>query len=384
MHKSQQINDLLLKLLNPAASLESLPPEIENPDEIILKAVTHNVHLHVYAGLLCRRDEILKENNGLNTLFNKLKVLYLNNLPRAVRQELVQNNVVASLHREQLPAVIFRGTAIAKELYGDPYCRTASDIDILIRPSDISNVDSILQQKGYVRNDNLPLNFWLNRLHHAVYRHTDDKTLLEIHWNFSVPAFFNLSSEEIWSGVTSDDGSETKLTPEMTIIMLLVHHHLHAFRELRILTDILWAFRKYDGTVDWAPLAKEIVTRGFAKTTLITIHQIRNLWPEAAMNMHQILLLEKQIRKFRRKIPRVLFSLLTIDMDNKNTYRPIRDKLVNRFSLDTWSAIARSFLKTVLPSPDAVRVLYHTKQSWTLPFHYFRFITWRIRSLIGL
>lgn len=384
MHKPQEINSLILKLLDPTVSQESLPSEIENPGEIVHKAVTHNVHLHMYAGLLCLSDEILKEKSGINTLFNELKPLYLKNLSYAVRQELAQNNIVTAFHNANIPAVIFRGTAVAKELYGDPYCRTAADIDILIRPSDVLNVDSILQQKGNVRNDNLPLNFWLSRLHHAVYRHTDHKTLIEIHWNFSIPSFFNLSSEEIWEAVISPGSLEARLDPGMTVIMLLMHHHMHAFRELRILTDILWAIRKYEATINWEILAVKIVKAGLAKTTLATAHQIMSLWPDSAKNLAAVRILEEQIKKLTNKRPRVIRYFLKLDMDNKNTYQPFKDKLINRFSLDSRSAFIRSFVKTAFPLPEAVRALYKTKRRWALPFQYIRFITWRLRCWISL
>ena len=172
-----------------------------------------------------------------------------------------------------IPSVVIRGNAIAKEIYDDPNCRASSDIDILVRLSDAIRADSVLSEAGYLRSDNLPLKFWFYRIHHAVYRHPESENIIEIHWNFGIPSFFRLSSEEIWAGVISTD-SEYRLSPEMAMIMLFIHHHMHSFRELKILVDTLWAFHRYQNVIDWENFSVKIQRIGLIKTTLITLNQI--------------------------------------------------------------------------------------------------------------
>ena len=73
----------------------------------------------------------------------------------------------------------------------------------------------------------MPLGFLQYRLHHATYLHKQFQKAVEIHWNFSIPGFFDLTSEHIWDGTTYGEDGKLHLTPEMTVIMLLMHHHMH-------------------------------------------------------------------------------------------------------------------------------------------------------------
>jgi len=177
---------------------------------------------------LQRYQGIIFPAEQVSGFLEESKSLYLKSAALSAQQEAIEKEFVSLLAREGIPSIVIRGNRIAQEIYNDPNCRTSSDIDVLIKISDALRADSILSTAGYSRNDSLPLKFWLYRIHHAIYYYPKTDNLIEVHWNFGIPSFFRLSSEKIWDGVISADSGQYKLSPEMFVIMLLMHHHMHA------------------------------------------------------------------------------------------------------------------------------------------------------------
>jgi hypothetical protein len=376
------MNALFLKLIQPLP-IES-PSAINANDFSTLKAqcLRHNLLPLVYTRLQKYRD-IISTPEYTADFLDKSKDVFLKGISLSTRQEATERDIVSLLKERGIPSVVIRGNAIAKEIYDDPNCRASSDIDILIRLSDAIRVDSLFPQAGYSRNDNLPLKFWLYRMHHAVYRNPKGENIIEVHWNFGIPSFFRLSSEEIWNGVVSE-GSGYGLSPEMLVIMLLVHHHMHSFRELKILVDILWACYRYESVVDWKNLFVQLRRIGLIKTTQITLNQIKILWGESAEEISAIGILRSELNRLGYKEPSSLLSLSQMDIDRDHSFQDYRDKLVARLALDDFSTIVFSFVKALFPVREAIKALYDDKRNWTLPLNYLKFIKWRLTAGRGV
>jgi hypothetical protein len=373
------MKSVFLKLIQP---VPLRPPfEISNDDLSNIKSEgrKHNLLMLTYSQLQKYRDIISPEKSVTDFLMES-KSLYLKSVALSMQQEAVEKEIVALLGGQGIPSVVVRGNRIAQELYNDPNCRTSSDIDILIRMSDALHADSVLSMAGYQRNDSLPLKFWFYRIHHAVYRYPETDHLIEVHWNFGIPSFFRISSEEIWDEVVSADSGRYKLSPGMLVIMLLMHHYMHAFRELRILVDILWALYKYEDMIDWHKLALEVKKIGLTKSTLITLNQIGSLWAETSRLMKSVQTLQQELEGTGCSVPKMLLNYFQMDIREKYQPRLFKDKVMPRLALDKWPVIIFSYLKTLLPVPGAIRELYDSKSKWTLPYDYLRFIKWRLKS----
>ena len=303
-------------------------------------------------------------------------------MTRSLKQEAIEKEITGFLREQGIPSVVIRGNKIAREIYDDPYCRTSTDIDILIKMSDALRVDAILTKKGYARNDTIDLKFWFYRIHHAVYRHPGTNDLIEIHWNFGIPSFFRLPPEEIWNEVISTDEGQYKLSPEMLMVMLLIHNHTHFFRELRILVDILWALQKYKSLIDWNKFALKLKRIGLVKTALITLSQIQNLWGDDVMKIVAIPVLRQELRGIR-SVNQSLSSYFKLDSERQYGFQNLKDKFMVRFALDDISTVIFSFSKTLFPLPGVIKEFYTDKRNWTLPYNYLRFITWRVKEWTG-
>lgn len=170
----------------------------------------------------------------------------------------------------------------------------------------------------------------------------------------------------------------------MIMIMLLVHHHTHSFRELKILVDILWAFHKYEDVIDWNLFAQKIRKIGLLKSTQIILSQVQSLWKETAEKMKSFQILQKELEDIGCRVPKFLLSYFQMDIDRKNIPNIYKDKLIARFALDRWPDILLSFPRTLFPVPEAIKEIYKDKRNLTLPFNYMRFIKWRVGDWTGV
>ncbi len=372
------MKNFFLTILHPRFPSDSLQPEKYNLPEIKEKALKHHLFPLLYTQLKKLLNTI--PDPHLRSFLDSLKPLFLKGVIHSARQEAIEKEITGLLRKERIQSVVIKGNDIAKEIYGDPNCRSSADIDLLIRQKDAFRVESVLLAAGYIGDVKIPLKYCLYRIHHATYYHPEQHVPVEIHWNFGVPYFFRLTSEEIWNHVVIDDSGRYRLTPEMLLIMLLIHHHTHSFRELKILVDILWALYRYEKEINWKDFGKRLDSTGLAKTTLLTLKQIMDFWPEVnAFEPVDILLssLEK-----RTKVPGFLISYFRMELDRDYNRSIYKDKLFARLALDRWSQIIFSYFRTLFPPAEAIRQLYGDKGVLFLPINYLRFITWRVRDWI--
>jgi len=330
-----------------------------------------------------RHREMIGPPADVDDFLADLSAVYYRNAVRCMRQEVVEQKTRSLLSAEGIPSVLMRGNAIARDIYCDQYCRVSSDVDILIKEEDLFRADYVLSQNGYIRDDGLPLKFWVNRIHHAVYHYPGANDFLELHWNFCIPSFFRLSSADIWADTVRVEKNSYALSPTMNVIQLLLHHYMHAFREPRILTDIIWALHKYEDSIDWKRLGEEIKRIGLLKTAMITLGQISSICGELAESEASLSLFRKTVEGLGRRTPRFLNSFFRMAPEKEHAFQDPRDKLVSRLALDGAGTICHSFLKSLLPMPEDIRQLYADRRRWMLPLNYSRFIAWRLREWKG-
>jgi len=377
--KHKSMNSLFLQFIYPLPFTGPIKITKNDLNEIREEGMRHNLFQLIYSQLQKYQMFIFPQDLA-NDFLKESKSLYLKGVTLSAKQEAVENEVASILRAKGIQSVIIRGNSLAKELYNDLNCRTSTDVDILIRKSEVLSAESILKENRYDRDDRIPLTFWLHRLHHAIYHYPGTNDIIELHWNFGIPYFFKLSSEDIWDEVTVTDSRQLKLTPEMLIIMLLIHHHMHSFRELKILTDIVWSLHKYQNIIDWHMFALKIRRIGLIKITRITMKQIQTVWKEAVEEISSIRDLQNEMQEMRYREPKALLSFFKVDFDSHYSFQNYKDKLIARFALDNLSTIIFSFLKVLLPFPQAVKDFYEDKRNWALPFNYLRFIRWRVKE----
>ena len=326
-----------------------------------------------YAGSKSFIDDYLKQNERS----------YLITVARSMRQEVVENQIIAALGKQGIPACIIKGNEIARSLYEDPNCRSSADIDVLVKKSDFLKADLILRNAHYTSDNKFLFADFMYHTHHRDYNDPVYNNLIELHWIFGVPYFFRLSSEEIWEKVVIGEGGHAKLSPEMLLVILLIHHHSHSFRELRVIVDILWAFYKYDQTINWPEFSATIKRLGLTKTILISIRQLDALWPERISSMQSIRTLKQLFIDMGCRTSGFLVSYFKMELGRSSELNFYMDKFVARFALDGLDTIFFSYLKTLFPPPEVIRQIYHSNANLMLPINYLRLICLRVKNWAG-
>jgi len=331
--------------------VQPFPPKYANlPDSGNLEAVKSLAKRHGQFMLIYwRLQRTSADNPAVVSFLDANEGYYLSGVTLAARQEALERRIIAILGRESVPSLVIKGGALARDVYGDVNSRCSSDIDILVKYGDAATVDRILSQSGFVRQGGRALEFNLLRMHHAQYYSPVDKFFIEIHWHFAVPCYFPISYEEIWAGVRYECPNQLTLTPEMNIIMLLMHHHSHAFRHLGILTDILWAFHKYRQAIDRQLFFKDIERFGLVNTMMITCGQLEDLWGDYSDELPLI-----EFRHADRAGRGLMGRYFRIYPGMAE--KPVCiDKIAKRLALDSSRGVFMSFFRALFPPSPSIR-----------------------------
>lgn len=373
------MNPLFLKLIQP---LPFKTPLLIDDDgalsDVRDAAIEHNLLMLVYS----RLKEHVKEFGAdihIQRFLDNERDLYLSNALQSVRQEAVENDIISFLRHKGTPSVVIKGNAMAREVYNDPNCRSSSDIDMLIRRGDAFSVNSILLNSGYEAETDIPFRYSFYHLHHAGYFQPKYNVHIEIHWHFGLQHCKSLTPHDIWQGVVRDESGLCRLSPEMTIILLLLHHHHHAFREMRVLVDILWAFYKYGRVINPGRFVKKLKEHGLLKIAFIAVQQIMSIWHDTVREIQFIADIRRELKNAGCRMPQFLTSYFMMQ-SHKGHHSNIKDRFMTRLTHDKRTDIILSYFRSILPHPEAIKGLYGDKRLWKLPVNYLRFIIWRIKE----
>ena len=190
--------------------------------------------------------------------------------------------ILKLLHENGVEVIPFKGTVLAKQLYGDLSLRQSCDIDLIVKQRDVLNIKRILASAGYVSSSCLsPAQEAAFIRSACVYelRNRDRDVDLELHWKDSKHPALPFPADFVWSGCreTSFGGIQIKTLPQETLLLLLCAHGTkHGWRRLRHISDVADLVR-VSGDIDWARLlgkADQLGARCMLLTGLSLAHQL--------------------------------------------------------------------------------------------------------------
>lgn len=155
-----------------------------------------------------------------------------------------ETELISKLFSEyKLPALFLKGPTLSADLYGDISLRTSSDIDVLIPITLLEEVDQLLCNAGYEKDEYIQsvLNDWKWRHHHFTYLHPEKKIKLEIHWRLHPGPGKEPSFTELWERRKKSSLTQFPvncLGNEDLFWFLVSHGARHGWSRLRWLVDI--------------------------------------------------------------------------------------------------------------------------------------------------
>jgi hypothetical protein len=178
---------------------------------------------------------------------------------RALGKELV--GILGCLDSQGIPAVPYKGPALAVRLYGDLSLRGFGDLDIMVCERDALQARRLLIDRGYApqRVDTGDLNHFLRENHEMLLYRTDGKVRLDLHWRYTSrvaclggdPERFQQHLETIFI-----EGVEVQsLRPETYLLVLSMHAAKHQWVQLKLICDIAEIMAVPD--LDWSFALRE-------------------------------------------------------------------------------------------------------------------------------
>src|SRR4051812_2594177 len=139
---------------------------------------------------------LLKNLLGANARIPEQQLKQLEqNSARTVRQNLFLTSellrVVSSLSEAGIETVPLKGAVLTTRIYRDIALRPFSDIDLLIRPEQLSTAETIVSKLGYEAEIPVPpahRGRWMEQQCELTFRRAE-LSRLELHWDISHPHF---------------------------------------------------------------------------------------------------------------------------------------------------------------------------------------------------
>jgi hypothetical protein len=185
---------------------------------------------------------------------------------------------ILKLFAEHAIAVIpYKGPALAASLYGDISLRQFSDLDILIRRSDVSKASALLAARSYRQQHQL------TRAQEAAFQRIECEQLfsspedhlhIDLHWQL-VPAYFSLKldADKFWPRLEESSFEGQRILafgPEDLLLVLAVHAAKECWERLVWLCDLNELIRSRPA-LNWPQLIEQSTGAGARRILLLSL-----------------------------------------------------------------------------------------------------------------
>ncbi len=184
-------------------------------------------------------------------------------------------------------AIVLKGAALAKTVYGDIGLRQMRDIDLLVRREDLQCAHDVMSGLGYhseVRDIAAECYSGNVDYHLPEYTHPQKKTVtIEIHWNITDNSI-RLSTDEWWERAVTiniHDRGVLIPSPEDMIVHLCLHSYNHGYNYsmfLKGLCDVAETLRYQEEHLAPGLLMNLINTCGIQRPVFIILFLVKDLF----------------------------------------------------------------------------------------------------------
>ena len=193
--------------------------------------------------------------------------------------------LLALLAEAGIPAVPYKGPFLALALYGDLGLRQSVDLDLLVRPRDLSKTQTLLLQRGYRPH------LLLNPSQEGSYRRSHAERewqapggiMVDLHWGFSPRRLaLDLRTGAIWARLERQDlpgGNGEKVLgfpPEDLLLLLCIHGAKDCWSRLIWLSDLA-RLLETSAPLDWQLLLARARAAGALRMLTLGLRLARDL-----------------------------------------------------------------------------------------------------------
>lgn len=195
-------------------------------------------------------------------VWERLRSFYLETASRNAVLFRQTGRIVAELAARGIPVMLLKGMHLARYVYADPGLRSMADVDIMVHPEHLAEVERVFLERGFGPVPRPELTEWCSWNHHLAKLQKDGAPEFEVHWNIQRPTSpFQIDPEGLWQrSVTATlEGTPVRLLSAEDLLLHLTIHlsHQHHFRRaaLKGLVDITTVMTAGESAIDWTVLA---------------------------------------------------------------------------------------------------------------------------------
>lgn len=186
-------------------------------------------------------------------IMNSLRRAYLATTASNIVNAEETVRIIESFRIAGVEAITLKGSIASELVFGDPGLYLASDIDILVKPSDLEKAKEVLLKEGYAYSETGERDLLASHYHLILHRKGH---YVELHWNL-VKRYFHVPPEFWWEDIQIakyNGRSLLMLSPEQYLLYAIFRLFDHGFRPLKFLVLIDGLIGRYKEELDWPKL----------------------------------------------------------------------------------------------------------------------------------
>ncbi|MBM7651838.1 nucleotidyltransferase domain-containing protein [Neobacillus cucumis] len=192
------------------------------------------------------------------------------------------NSILTNFEEHNIDIIPLKGVKFAEDYFGHIGARATSDIDLLVRHSDLDKAIETIKYLGFtVEEEQVPSHF-----HCSFSKKINGSYMplvVELHWNIVKENTSNFNIDDLWSQAVPVGKSKylKELSPNHLFYMICLHGWRHNLDSAKYFIDIIQLIYKLRGLIDYDYLLKlaashRTLTR-FKRTLSIVYQQFPHL-----------------------------------------------------------------------------------------------------------
>lgn len=199
------------------------------------------------------------------------------------RQSLINERAVIGLFAQAgIPLILLRGLEVSVRLYGGPFLRNRSDIDLLVPPGHRRQAVALLLENGFVPDYGI-CEEDLDRLARFRGSHLfislDGRSAVDLHWRAAEqPWRFYSRETDLWkrSREFHFDGVDCRvLGPDDLFLHLCLHATQHAWDRMVLLADVALSLFRRAVSPDCSAVSRRVVAQRIRRPVLVALNLAR-------------------------------------------------------------------------------------------------------------
>lgn len=246
---------------------------------------------------------------------------------------------------------VLKGVAWNRLFHDKIGLRETGDLDLLVKAEDLKDVEMCLNKLGYFREagaiDEL---YEINSYHITFLNNNAIPPIIEAHWALCRPDYYPIPTELFWETpqqvVLFNNTRVMTLSPEFTLILMLLHLVDHNFLLPYSLIDLLYGWFLYKDRIDFDVWQKMLKDFGMMGTTITAFAYMERTFGVKSPFKVDV--------KWSQRPARKHFSTQPWSKEKKG-FVP---KLFTRLLVDHKKNVVVSLFRTFFPSLQLINKLY--------------------------